>query len=828
MGKLLLSRTLIGGLFICLIVIIWDIAPATAQIQLNSADAHQVTFTRGQSLFGQNISIISLSDIHSISDNGIESWSSDWQPWSSSVRDQNSNYFIGDTDSELSVGKSGAEDEIFSVSFANISEQPFEKVNVSFDFTYRPITGPESFQFKLQYKINDALWRDAEGGLIHPDMLQSNSDEWNSISLQLSIDQIFLRNEDTLHFRWILENRNESEEINLPLAVQRIELEPYRASPESIERGSVLITEIFPAYTADSRTIEYIELFNPTEDSISLQGVEIHTPKGVKVLRREMYLKPYGFYLISNDEFTATQSVDSDYEYSGSLLPSTGGYVELFQNGREVAKAMYGPSDPGSSLELNRAYNAYDGYSSSQHFTSSKQMFAGTLSGSPGNEGNMTRIFKKEFSNPGWAFVSPPGNWMNRENRNSDSGIYRLNDSENSLQPDNNSPEPLLIRTQNRGSISIFAEENVTASEEDISIVKIDEYSSWFMRKTPESVRLKQLVNQFSNSIAPVVSVWDHERQSFRLLYNGDDLIDGWVPILANRLESETVFTTKTANEPVFNALDRFIHFKLKEGDSDDGKLLDDGALLGFLKPVAGNEDKRFDLPKLFLEDPESETEPDQSLIYLSSPFINRKVNSFTHLPHELDQAYTVQLGIFTTNPIRNATLQWPELEGIPEEWILTLTDTYTGQSINMKEQTNYTFRSEEMNLPEGNENRESPLVLFQPDHGNRFEIEIKPFESPLQQDTEQEKPNSVELRPNYPNPFNPSTNITFYLPEERQVRLGVYNVVGQQVANLVDDPLSAGEHTLTWNASELPSGIYIVQLETGNRILTRKITLIK
>ncbi|MEX0823068.1 MAG: T9SS type A sorting domain-containing protein [Balneolaceae bacterium] len=827
MGKLLLSRTLIGGLLICLIVIIWDIVPATAQIQLNSADAHQVTFTRGQSLFGQNISIISLRDIHSISHNGIESWSSDWQPWSSSVRDQNSNYFIGDTDSELSVGKSVAEDEIFSISFANSSKQPFEKVNVSFDFTYRPITGPDSFQFKLQYKINDALWRDAEGGMIHPDMLQSNSNEWNSISLQLSIDQIYLQNEDTLHFRWILENRNESKEINLPLAVQRIELEPYRASTEFIERGNVLITEIFPEYTADNRTIEYLELFNPTENSISLQGVEIHTPQGVKVIRREVYIKPYGFYLISNDEFTATQAVDSDYEYSGSLLPSSGGYVELFQNGREVAKAMYGPAEPGSSLELNRAFNAYDGYSSSQHFTSSKEMFAGSLSGSPGNEGNMTRIFKKEFINPGWAFISPPGNWINRENRNSDTGIYRLNNSENSPQP-GNSPEPLFIRTQNRGSISIFAEENLTASEEDISVVELDEYSSWLIRKSPESVRLKQLVNQFSNSISPVVSVWDHERQSFRILYNGDEIIDGWVPILANRLESETVFTTKKTNEQVFNALDRFMHFKLKEGDSDDGKLLDDGALLGFLKPLAGNEDKRFDLPKLFLEDPESETEPDQSIIYLSSPFINRKVNSFTHLPHELDQAYTVQLGIFTTKPIRNATLQWTELEGIPEEWILTLTDTYTGQSVNMKEQTSYTFRSEDMNLPEGIGNRESPLVLFQPDHGNRFEIEIKPFESPLEQETEQEKPNSVELRPNYPNPFNPSTNITFYLPEERQVRLGVYNVVGQQVANLVDEPLSAGEHTLTWNASELPSGIYIVQLETGNRILTRKITLIK
>jgi len=88
--------------------------------------------------------------------------------------------------------------------------------------------------------------------------------------------------------------------------------------------------------------------------------------------------------------------------------------------------------------------------------------------------------------------------------------------------------------------------------------------------------------------------------------------------------------------------------------------------------------------------------------------------------------------------------------------------------------------------------------------------------------------PESIELRQNYPNPFNPTTTVVFYLPNSTQVRIGVYNVVGQQVGVLVDDFMSSGEHSVIWNAMDMPSGIYIVQLETGNTVKTRKITLIK
>mgnify|MGYP000206042190 CR=1 FL=1 len=90
------------------------------------------------------------------------------------------------------------------------------------------------------------------------------------------------------------------------------------------------------------------------------------------------------------------------------------------------------------------------------------------------------------------------------------------------------------------------------------------------------------------------------------------------------------------------------------------------------------------------------------------------------------------------------------------------------------------------------------------------------------------ELPQVVELAQNYPNPFNPTTNITFGLPETGNVRLEVYNVMGQRVATLVNDQKPAGYHTVTFDASRLASGTYLYRLHSGNTVITKKLMLIK
>lgn len=80
----------------------------------------------------------------------------------------------------------------------------------------------------------------------------------------------------------------------------------------------------------------------------------------------------------------------------------------------------------------------------------------------------------------------------------------------------------------------------------------------------------------------------------------------------------------------------------------------------------------------------------------------------------------------------------------------------------------------------------------------------------------------------NFPNPFNPETNIEFVLPEASMVTLKVYDILGKEVAELINDNIDAGMHRAIFNASDLPSGIYIYSLEAGRIREIRKMMLIK
>ncbi len=90
-------------------------------------------------------------------------------------------------------------------------------------------------------------------------------------------------------------------------------------------------------------------------------------------------------------------------------------------------------------------------------------------------------------------------------------------------------------------------------------------------------------------------------------------------------------------------------------------------------------------------------------------------------------------------------------------------------------------------------------------------------------------EPATFELAQNYPNPFNPTTNISFTLDEPDHVTLAVYNAGGRQVALLVDGQRALGSHQVTFDAGDLPSGIYFYQLKTGSGLVeTKKMVLAK
>jgi hypothetical protein len=90
------------------------------------------------------------------------------------------------------------------------------------------------------------------------------------------------------------------------------------------------------------------------------------------------------------------------------------------------------------------------------------------------------------------------------------------------------------------------------------------------------------------------------------------------------------------------------------------------------------------------------------------------------------------------------------------------------------------------------------------------------------------EVPQAAALTQNYPNPFNPSTVIGYQLAVSGNAKVTVYDVLGRQVAVLVDGVMPAGSHTVTFDASNLTSGVYLYRLEADGKVLTRKMMLVK
>ncbi len=88
--------------------------------------------------------------------------------------------------------------------------------------------------------------------------------------------------------------------------------------------------------------------------------------------------------------------------------------------------------------------------------------------------------------------------------------------------------------------------------------------------------------------------------------------------------------------------------------------------------------------------------------------------------------------------------------------------------------------------------------------------------------------PNKISLKNNYPNPFNPTTNIQYSVPNTGEVKLQVFDILGRKVQTLVNDQKTAGQYTVSFNAKNLSSGIYIYRLKVGSKVLTKKMSLIK
>jgi hypothetical protein len=113
----------------------------------------------------------------------------------------------------------------------------------------------------------------------------------------------------------------------------------------------------------------------------------------------------------------------------------------------------------------------------------------------------------------------------------------------------------------------------------------------------------------------------------------------------------------------------------------------------------------------------------------------------------------------------------------------------------------------------------------------NPWVVEMSPVEG--EEDDADLRPSEFTLSQNFPNPFNPTTVIQYALPKTTQVRIEVYNVLGQRVRTLVDETQEPGYKIINWDGkddagNEVSSGVYFCRIQAGDFVKSRKMTLLK
>ena len=204
----------------------------------------------------------------------------------------------------------------------------------------------------------------------------------------------------------------------------------------------------------------------------------------------------------------------------------------------------------------------------------------------------------------------------------------------------------------------------------------------------------------------------------------------------------------------------------------------------------------------------------------------NGQLKSVESLPWELPQAVTIPMEENVVGVSGSFTLDW-RLESIPADWVLTFHDYETGENVDMRSVSEYAFDATAPVAAKVNPLSilTGPAAVMQKSKttGTRFAVTV----GPPTLNTE-DKASVFVLEQNYPNPFNPSTVINYSVANSGKVSLIVYNILGQKVAELVNEIKTAGSYNVTWNAASAASGVYYYRLEAGEQTLIRKMMLIK
>ena len=209
----------------------------------------------------------------------------------------------------------------------------------------------------------------------------------------------------------------------------------------------------------------------------------------------------------------------------------------------------------------------------------------------------------------------------------------------------------------------------------------------------------------------------------------------------------------------------------------------------------------------------------------------SNKSLSINNLPFTLTDDISFELDAMYLTPgeegyetqSEQVSLTW-DIMDLPEGISLSLVNNMNGQAVNL-----YGFPSANVSLPsKGGFEFPDGIMQTYPFVGDaQFTLSVS---SDLTSSLEDELiiPDEITLHNAYPNPFNPSTMISFDINDMSHVSLNIFDLTGRQVASLVDETLVPGYHQISWNPGLLPSGVYLVELISNDKSFNQKITYIK
>ncbi len=202
---------------------------------------------------------------------------------------------------------------------------------------------------------------------------------------------------------------------------------------------------------------------------------------------------------------------------------------------------------------------------------------------------------------------------------------------------------------------------------------------------------------------------------------------------------------------------------------------------------------------------------------------------SINNLPNQAEELFEVPLYL-DASIAGKFDLSWNSNQ-LPDGWTIELVDLNSGTKIDIKDQHSYSF-DHQLKVKAS---PKSPTDLYTFAFGKsksvnqpQFMLKVNTGQAVSNED-DLGIPREVELYQNYPNPFNPSSVIRFGVPEQAPVQLEVFDILGRKVMTLLNgDVKQPGRYNINFDGRSLASGMYIYRLVIGNKVLTKKMTLIK